>query len=158
LSLVTADRAHVVRKPGDVAAVATIVGQLRRLLCWRARFSYGDELMLDFGERRPEERRLLAGQYRGAWVLGMRASEWTVGGPHSDIGMAEETTVVDTRVGFPCLDLNLEFDTGLVIAVTPDPDEQSLAAWELFTPDGMLLKAGPGRSWRYGSAHAIPAR
>jgi hypothetical protein len=146
-----AGQANIVRAPEDLAEVDAILGGLRGVRCWRARLSYGDELMLDLGERRDYDSPLMAGQQRGEWVLGLRASAWTVG-PDADLADLEGDRVRDASAGYPNLGLVLRFDSGAELAVIPDPGETDLAAWELFTPAGMLLRAGPGPHWVYKRA------
>lgn len=138
---------HVVREPEDLHELEAILDALRGVPCWRARWSYGDELVLDLGGERPYDSPLLASATRGEWMLGTRASEWSVAGPDEDIGRVEGAHVSGAGVSYPNLDLALDFDSGVRLEITADPEEADVAAWELFTPAGMVLVAGPGRRW-----------
>jgi hypothetical protein len=56
-------------------------GMLRALLgqrCLKVELSYGEELMLHFGDPVPCSSAALADETKGAWILGTRASRWTL--------------------------------------------------------------------------------
>ena len=152
---------RTVEQPKDLDELQERLESLRGQRCWRVRHSYGDELRLDFGARRRYENPILARKRRGEWVLGARATPWrlslTHGGPtdsNDDLTApcATETDLEGARVMavralYPDLTLEIDFDNGCRLTVAADSAEPDLAAWELFTPSGSVLSAGPGRSW-----------
>ena len=167
-----ASREELVRQIADATdldplsrLLAPIVGEL----CWGVVFSYGDELRVDCGERIPYRHPKLAGKARGAWTIGARASPWEL--TRDDDRVASTSDDSDTmreRVGvlaglrveacearFPDLQLAVSFSEGLVLRIGPEgpagrpPPPGPLAYWEVFTPNRMVLSAGPGPKWSY---------
>ena len=160
-----------VNSPEDLRDLEAILNGLVDLPLLAVRTAYGRELRLDFGQSVPFRSPLLAGRVRGEWVLGTRASPWCVfrsnefaaGAQHpqdrNETALAElvGATVTNARVSYPDLDLTLSFDGGAAFTVSVDRgeidnhdndhDENDLSAWELFTPDRLVLTVGPGRRW-----------
>jgi len=124
-----------------------------------ARRSYGDELRLHLGQLTTFQSPLLAGKTRGEWLLGTRASQWRLIQPgtaqidrdaawddaawHELVG--KRVTVLD--VTYPDVTLTLGFETGARFCVPGNGAGDYLAAWEFFTPDQLVITAGPGRRW-----------
>jgi hypothetical protein len=131
----------------DLHELELILRALHGVQCWRARLGYGDELRLDLGEPRPYRHPSMGGRLKGSWVLGTRASSWQLE-PTGVLPDVEGAHVTTTKVELPQLDLTLGFDNGVALRISPDPAEQELAGWELFTASGMHLQAGPGPRWR----------
>lgn len=146
-----ADSARNVREPKDLDELGAILRALQGKRCWRARLGYGDELRLEFGAKIPYRNPLLAAERRGEWTLGGRASPWTLTtrDEPAPLSRIEGLNVVEAGVRSSSLDLRLTFQDGTVLEVVNDPAEHELAAWELFTPDGMVLRTGPGLRWSY---------
>jgi hypothetical protein len=145
---------HVVATRDDLHELEAILRGLHGVPCWRARLRYGDELVLDLGTPRAYRHPLLSDRRKGEWVLGTRASSWDVVGGSRDepagvVPEVEGARVTTTKVELPRLELTLGFDNGVALRIGPDPAEQDVAAWELFTASGMYLQAGPGPRWRY---------
>lgn len=153
-----------VTRPQDLDDLNILLRALRGQMCWAVRWSYGDELRLDFGGQRPYRNPLLAGKCKGEWVLGTRATPWLLSGPGAELSGADEPTlagvssavvgarVVAARAAYPDLDLQVDFDNGYTLSLRVDTEESSLAAWELFTPDDMVVTVGPGPRWTYTRA------
>ena len=163
-----------VKSPEDMGDLEAILNRLVDLPLLAVRTAYGQELRLDFGQSVPFRSPLLAGRVRGAWVLGTRASPWRVmrsnefaadaqqDANEMDLAELVGATVTRARVSYPDLDLTLSFDGGTAFTVSVDRDENDhdendhdendhdesiLSAWELFTPDRLVLTVGPGRRW-----------
>lgn len=153
----------------DVERIRAITQGLVGETCWQARLTYGDELTLHLGEKRPIPHPLLAGKFEGSWILGTRATEWQlkcngelivnsespIEVVKDKIRVLENARVVDfdnpTDQFYP--PSRLQFSNGcellLNIFVPNDPE---LAYYELFTPDHMLLTVGGATPWAYKSA------
>ena len=63
-------------KATDLEKIRQITHPILRENCWEASLSYGGELCLEIGERIPYTNKLMAGQEKGAWRLGTRATPW----------------------------------------------------------------------------------
>jgi hypothetical protein len=110
--------------------------------------SYGDELILNFGEGRVGN--------RSPFVLGLRASTVKRSGRASDKPLVVERVQVELVVaGYR---LTLYFSDQFTIEVVPSRESSGefpdIADWELFTPQERILVAGPGPVWQYRSSTA----
>jgi hypothetical protein len=163
-----------IRASRDLGKLALLAGKLQGEKCLRAELSYGDELVLHFGEPRPYRHPKLQGQVRGSWVLETFATPWmllqvpgrpnllfgvlptgSVPVPRDDVEASLVTlqgaSVSEVRVT-DC-DVNLRFDTGAIwttLARYAEPD-LDLPLWELLTPDRMYLKVWgqPAPMWSW---------
>lgn len=137
---------------------------------------YPDQLTVHFGDRVEYELPRFGRRQRGSFVLSACASFWQVTGPGGEVaqgggneGKRQEPPAL--AAGTPvagCLlmltepgwDLHLGLADGSSIQVLPDPSvhlgrteipeeswQYDIPDWELLTPDGMLLRAGPGPEW-----------
>ena len=152
----------------EVGNLLEVVAALRKVPCWQAAFSYGDELYLDLGARRTYESGPMAGQPYGEWELFTRASPWCLSdslgqditSSADDRSRAEpllaglaSTRVTDVAVGEADLTVSLEFANGQRLEVTCGAgdgadDGEQIACWELTTPDRRCLEVWPGGRWR----------
>jgi hypothetical protein len=152
---------RTVESPADLQDLQSVLQALSGQPFLAARTSYGDELRLDFGRPVPYGTSLLAHYVRGEWVLGIRASPWRLTGTNDHVTDLERPSgaadtifaalvgerVTDVRVSYPDLDLRISFNGGQVFTVPINANDESIAAWELFTPDHVVVRAGPGRQW-----------
>lgn len=129
--------------------------------CWKARFTYGDEFSLHLGDRVPFSSPRIAGQH-GAWILSTRASDWKVRRDQQAIassdgreaaegilpGMIHGAAVSTFGPSGDDSGLRVTFDNESVLEIVPADDEDwDLAAWDLFTPAGLVIERGPGTVW-----------
>jgi hypothetical protein len=154
--------------PNDLDQIKAIAQPLIGELCWKAGFSYGDELVLDFGERIPYKTPRGI-QENGSWSLGTRGTNWELklagkivltSDAEPEV-MREQSKQIEGHhlraidIGYPRLDLTLTFENNLQLQILPEPDDDEfdeIAYWELFTPDDHLLSVGPKLTWSYGSS------
>lgn len=144
----------------DLPALTQLASKLIGETCWRVNFSYGDELMLHFGDRLPYRQASMSGQEKGAWILGTRISQWQVNSAGSMIADSEtdsidptsrvrvliDKKVLDIKIDTATMQLSIEFTDGLSLLLLPESAQSAgLPDWELFMPDGMVLQAG--RVW-----------
>jgi hypothetical protein len=132
--------------PESLGQPQTILDTLTGQKVLAARTSYGDELQLHFGRPRPYRIPQLADRPRGEWVLTTRASPWRLDGA-ADVAALVGSRVARVALSFPDLELRITFDGELAFAIPVNEESDGLAAWELFTPDALVLTAGPGRCW-----------
>jgi len=147
-----------------LAILHGVVGQV----CWGPRIGYAEELKLDIGAHIPYTNRLLKGKEHGSWRFGSRGTAWELTSPdglwvssdddedviRQKIQVLKDTTITGVDVRYPDLDLILTFSSGYQLAVLPteEDDDEEVAYWELFTPDKMIVEAGPGATWSYSRA------
>ncbi len=141
----------------DLQALNQLARNLVGETCWRVNFSYGDELMLHFGDKLPYRQASMSGQKKGAWILGTRISAWQINSTGSMI--AESATdsieltdlvrvlidkrVLDVKVDEATMQLRITFTDDLSLLLLPESAQSAgLPDWELFMPDGMVLQAG----------------
>ncbi len=144
----------------DLQALTQLASNLIGETCWRVNFSYGDELMLHFGDRLPYRQASMSGQEKGAWILGTRVSPWQIYAAgamvaDSETNAAELSTQIrlpigkkvrDVKLDPATMQLSIEFTDDLSLVLQPELDsEAGLPEWELFMPSGMVLQAG--RVW-----------
>lgn len=161
---------HKVTKPADLDRPNEIIWKMLRATCWRADLSHGDELRFHIGERLPYSQPSMAGREKGAWMLGTRESAWRIESQTGTLVSSEEdprvlkqklqhvegTAIITFTIGYPDLSLTMNFSKPsalYALKVFPNTEsEVDLPYWELFTPNRMLLKVGPGAVWAYISA------
>ncbi len=154
---------HQINSPSDLEPVNNILRQLIGQPWWKAMLSYGDELRLDMGEKQEETNPKLRDREKGAWILGLRTSEWKYEINGQEVISSESDSdaikdyfksmsnliVTNFSVLEPILGLTLKFSNNGVLTAMPDEDEDELAYWELFTPFDTLLEVGPGKTISY---------
>lgn len=157
-----------VNEAADLDQLRAILGGVVGEICWGPRVGYAEELKLDIGAHIPYTNRLLKGKEHGSWMFGSRGTAWELTSANSlwvssddeedvirqKIQVIKDTTITDIDVRYPDLDLILTFSNGyqLTILPTEDDDEYEVAYWELFTPNKMIVEAGPGPTWSYSRA------
>jgi hypothetical protein len=107
---------------------------------------------------------------KGAWMLGTRASAWELDCPAGisvttgetldtikrALGHFEETSITVFETRFPDLTLSMTFSNECKLTVFANKEDAlDLPYWELFTPEQMLLRAGPGSVWSYVRADQL---
>jgi len=157
-----------VRQASDLEKLKAIINGVVGKSCWDASLGYAEELSLEIGEHIPYTNKLLKGKEHGSWMFGSRGTAWELTSANglwvsSDdeedvirqkIQVIKDTTIISVDVRYPDLDLILTFSNDYQLAVLPteEDDEYEVAYWELFTPDKMLIEAGPGATWSYSRA------
>ena len=139
-------------------AAAGLIGQR----CWKAKFTYGNELDLHLGDRVPYSSPRMAGREHGAWRFGGRASDWAVRRADQVVASTDAPDVAEAalpgRLEGAAVSafepsgedsgVRITFDNASVLTVVPAADEDwDLAAWELFTPTHFVISRGPGLVW-----------
>ena len=62
----------------DLGLLAAMLDMLVGQRCLKAELSYGEELMLHLGAPVPYSHPKLADETKGSWILGTRASRWSL--------------------------------------------------------------------------------
>lgn len=161
----TSNLAQSINNAADLDELYEIALQMVGQVCWMAKFSYGDELMLHLGERIPFTHPLMAGKEEGSWILGTRGTFWKLESPgrnvttsEADLEILEQSikriegsTLASLEINYPTLALVLKFSNGYQLEILPSSgdDEYELPYWELFTPQHRVLQVGPKSSWNY---------
>lgn len=133
--------------------------------CWRARLAYAEELKLDFGKKVPYKSPKLKGLLHGSWRLGSQGTSWRLESADRSISsqsrrprieealreMAGET-VAAVAIGYKQLGLSIRFSSGCVLTIQHETGRPTydVPFWEIFTPRGACIQAGPGRRWSIG--------
>lgn len=137
--------------------VRPLVGQL----CWRARLGYAGELKLDIGDKLRYKSTKLEGQIHGAWRLGSRGTAWRLESegrsisfrssrPRIEEALSKMAGDVDAlTIGYRQLGLKMRFKSGWTLTIEHRADRPTydVPYWEIFTPQGTCIQAGPGRRW-----------
>ncbi|OBQ38777.1 MAG: hypothetical protein AN487_06560 [Anabaena sp. CRKS33] len=146
--------------------------------CHQVAFSYGDELLLDFGEMTAYNHPKLAHLRKGSWQLSTRATPWYLMlkkgvSWSSSMLVNNENTVEFAKIQLQCLEnkkltnfvtlansnemkliLSFEGDLNYELILEPDlEDDSGLAYWELLMPNEQILIVGPGLFWECKSIH-----
>ena len=118
----------------DLQALTQLACKLIGETCWRVNFSYGDELMLHFGERVPYSQASMSGQEKGAWILGTRVSHWQVNSAGSIVADSETDSrdlidlvrvligkrVLNVKIDEATMQLSIEFTDSLSLLLLPE--------------------------------------
>lgn len=159
------NRLHL-KQESDLRELEAYIQKMMGQTCSKARLSYGDELQLHFGIMTPSTRKTLSHIKNGQWMLGARASDWIISSSgkaivssKDDLSLVkkkihciENSVAISFKIGYPTLDLTIEFSNEIQLHIMPDEshDEFSdLALWELFTLDTMYLGVWKNRTWVY---------
>lgn len=159
----------------NIAEIFAILTQpLIGEVCHQVRFSFGDELRLDFGEMVPYKHHKLKNLLKGSWRFGTRATPWLLKAADQllldsqaleterEIEKAKQLTrqslenkkILKIEVNPVNLELRLFFEAGYELILHPDlNDDSGLAYWELFMPTEQILEIGPGYFWSCKSIH-----
>jgi hypothetical protein len=114
--------------------------------CHQIAFSYGDELLLDFGEMTAYNHPRLAHLRKGSWQLSTRATNFDL----RKFSSYFKNFVIDSNN----FKLTLSFECGYELILEPDlEDDSGLAYWELMMPNEQILIVGPGLFWECKSIH-----
>jgi hypothetical protein len=153
-------------QPSDLNQLLQIMNGLIGETCWKAKLSYGDELTLHIGEKIPYSQKSMAGKEKGAWILGTRATQWqlncldkVVVSSEDDpeliknkISIIKENTITNVQISYPNLILTVSFENKCDLILFPNKEDVDLPYWEVFTPDQMVIKVGPGITWSIKSS------
>lgn len=153
----------------DISGIDQLYAIANRVVgekCWKAALSYGDELMLHFGEQIPYTHPSMVGKHKGSWILGTRGTAWQLNNPSDatatldteaaildifkrELRQLEGNVLQSLKIGHPVLGLTLDFSQGIQLTITPPVryDKFDLPYWELFTPDHQVLQVGTQSSW-----------
>lgn len=150
-------------KPANLQRLYQAMGGIIGKKCWKAVFSYGGELCLHIGPRVPYESPAMAGEKKGAWILGTCGTAWRLitdtGRIYTSkqsedvlekkVNILENSTVTGFAVLAPRNGLVMLFNNGCYFHVAPTADDakHDLPYWELFMPDNKLIAFGPGNVW-----------
>lgn len=154
-------------QPSDLNQLLQIMNGLIGETCWKANLSYGDELTLHIGEKILYSQKSMAGKEKGAWILGTRATQWqldylakVVVSSNDDpeiiknkINIIKENTIINIKISYPNLILTVSFGNKCDLILFPDKEDTDLPYWEVFTPDQMVIKVGPGTIWSIKSSN-----
>ncbi len=142
--------------------------------CHQVRFSYGDELRLDFGKMSAYSHPKLKHLYKGSWQFGTRATPWVFKQGDQVLTSAlqvnidaeidsvkkllqqllENKELINFVVDAQNISLTLLFEGNYQLILQPDlQDNSGLAYWELFMPTEQVLTVGPGLFWECKSIH-----
>ncbi|MEA5576589.1 hypothetical protein [Anabaena sp. UHCC 0451] len=138
--------------------------------CHQIGFSYGDELILDFGEMTPYNHPKLADLRQGSWQLSTRATPWYlmmnnmflfIPAPqfttdHAQVMLKdlENKQLTNFVIDPNNFQLTLSFADSYELVLKPDlEDDSGLAYWELMMPNEQILIVGPGQFWECKSIH-----
>jgi len=138
--------------------------------CHQIGFSYGDELILDFGEMTAYDHPKLADLCKGSWQLCTRATPWylMMNNMFLFVPLPEYTTD-DAQIFLQDLEnkkltnfvidpnnfqLTLSFEDSYKLILKPDlEDDSGLSYWELMMPNEQILIVSPGMFWECKSIH-----
>ncbi len=153
----------------DFNKLQQLLGDLVGQPCLRAEFSYGEELVIRFGEGKPHKHPKLAGVTRGAWELSVLASPWSlypdsakslaflvglpfpsgIHLPRVDRKIVEDSLarltgsqVQAVKLAPSLADLSIQFSNAMtwqLLSKYAEPDPE-LPIWELATPYGMFIQ------------------
>jgi hypothetical protein len=141
--------------------------------CHQIGFSYGDELILDFGEMTPYNHPKLADLRQGSWQLSTRATPWylmqnnmflflpllpglTTDHAQMYLQDLENKKLTNFVIDPNNFELTLSFEEGYELVLKPDlEDDSGIAYWELIMPNEQILIVGPGMFWECKSIHEI---
>ncbi|MBR8838853.1 MAG: hypothetical protein DSM106950_33830 [Stigonema ocellatum SAG 48.90 = DSM 106950] len=158
-----------ITQPSDLEQLNQIINGVIGEICWKANLSYGDELTLQIGARIPYSQKSMAGKEKGAWILGTRTTQWRLNGPSETLVSAnddpeiirqkvdaiKDSTIAVIETNYRNLALTVTFSNGCQLILLPNSeDDIDLPYWEMFTPDQMVLKVGPGARWSYTSSNS----
>ena len=144
--------------------------------CHQIAFSYGDELLLNFGEMTAYSHPKLSHLRKGSWQLSTRATPWylMLGDNlfgHSSMFVNNKNAAKYAKTFLQYLEnkkltnfiipanshdmkLTLSFEGGYELILKPDlEDDSGLAYWELMMPNEQILTVGPGMFWECKSIH-----
>lgn len=159
----TINQAGMVKNTSDIKKIEELLHGIVGELCWRTYISYGEELRLEVGAKRPPS---VPGFEMGVWSLGVRASDWIlslageqIATSDDDINLIEQKMIMmegchisGLSIEYPTLSLELVFSSEVRLKIVPVQRRNSkLAYWEFFMPNSMLLDVGPGKKWYFGN-------
>jgi hypothetical protein len=148
--------------------IQPIIGEI----CHQIGFSYGDELILDFGEMTAYDHPKLRDLCQGNWQLSTRATPWYLmlnnmflflpapqfTTDHAQVILQdlENKKLTNFVIDPNNFQLTLSFEEGYELVLKPDlEDDSGLAYWELLMPNEQILIVGPGQFWECKSIHEI---
>jgi len=156
--------ASPIRNSADLDDLRRQIQPLVGELCWRARLAYADELKLDIGAKVPYKSAKMKGLRKGSWTLGSRGTSWTLDSEEGTISSRSRRSIIEASlrelrgvvtavsIGYRQLDLQVRFENNWILTIEHRPGQPTydLPYWEVFTPKGACIRAGPGRRWSKG--------
>jgi hypothetical protein len=164
----------------DLDVLKRIVAPLLGRTCWKAEVIYGDNLCLHWGDKVASSSKLPEDFEHGSWYLCSGAGTWVVRSPDSltvvtEYGLAEVNTpersrtedtlrkVIENKrtlaidIEYPSLSAMLTFADGSQVSIESPGREDTLDLpyWELFCPNDVFLRVGPGLEWAYLPSDAV---
>jgi hypothetical protein len=123
------------------ASVSDLLGSFRGAIV-AAALGYPDVLHVD-----------VRGRSGGCWHLVTQDADWTPADPNRLLGLSLVRADLDEGTG----GLRCSLSDGSRLEVLPAADAVAgdPPAWELFSPDGVVLEFGPGLRWRFGRADEL---
>lgn len=165
------------QKPDIEQIISVITQPIIGEICHQVRFSYGDELRLDFGKMSAYSHPKLAHLRKGSWQFGTRATPWILkqgertltsslsGDIDAEIDdseidavkkvlqQLENKEVINLLIDARNISLTLVFQGDYKLILEPDlQDDSGLPYWELFMPTEQVLTVGPGLFWECKSS------
>ncbi len=158
----------------SIANLNQIIQPIIGETCHQIAFSYGDELLLDFGEMTAYDHPKLAHLRKGSWQLSTRATPWylmmgnglcsyssmfvnykdAAESLQMSLQFLENTKLTNFVIDSDNFKLTLSFEDYCKLILEPDlEDDSGLAYWELMMPNEQILTVGPGMSWECKSIH-----
>ncbi|MCY2929523.1 MAG: hypothetical protein NTV86_08520 [Planctomycetota bacterium] len=148
------------------AQLYDLVQGLKGKKCWKAAFGYGGELHLHFGARIACHNPRMAGETKGAWILGTCGTPWHLVAPEDSVfsenhceedlvpqirGL-EGAVVMNIALAVPGGAIEIDFSNKRSLFVTPSARDRryDVPYWELFVPNHRFVVFGPGNAWSYG--------
>lgn len=150
--------------------ISLIVKPLIGEVCSQVRFSYGDELVLDFGELSNYNHPKLSYLQKGSWQLCTRATDWILTKENigqissfnaaTNFDIAKEAIkqlknkkLIEFSINYHSFYCCLTFDDNYHFILQCDyEDEIDLAYFELFMPEHKVLVFGPKLNWEFKSS------
>lgn len=129
-----------VTKAADLSKLREVTSGILGNICWSANLSYGDELCLHIGAKLPYSQKSMAGQEKGAWILGTRGTAWRLDSASETLTISEGdpktirqkihalagTAVTAFEISYPDLALAVTFSNGYKLMLFPERRKTSI--------------------------------
>jgi hypothetical protein len=91
----------------------------------------------------------------GEWWFGTHEAEWSPSDPDALLGKTVIGAEFETGSGR--LTIGFSDDSTFTVTSKHEGSPDDLEAWELFTPEGLVLAFGPNGQWQLGRGDETPA-